>query len=336
MDPDSVRQTTRVPHGGTAEEGVLEFSANVNPETPDGVRPVYEAAFGPSRRYSDDEYTAFRGGAASAVGCEPEEVIPTAGGLAAIRLAVATTVEPGDRVIVPAPSFAEYAREVRLQGGEPEYVGHDAILSADPTDATLAVVCNPNNPTGNTYDSRALRTFVDRCRDAGTLVLVDEAFLGFTDRPSVAGIPGVVIGRSLTKLSGLPGLRAGYAVATGERRDTLETARHAWSMGTPAATVGAYCLEQTAFAERTRERIETERSRMRAVLSESFGVYPSEAPFLLLDVGDRDATELVRACRELGVEIRDATTFRGLDSHVRVAVRLPDENDRLLEVLTDV
>ena len=336
MDPDSVRQTTRVPHGGTAEEGVLEFSANVNPETPDGVRPVYEAAFGPSRRYSDDEYTAFRGGAASAVGCEPEEVIPTAGGLAAIRLAVATTVEPGDRVIVPAPSFAEYAREVRLQGGEPEYVGHDAILSADPTDATLAVVCNPNNPTGTAYDSRALRTFVDRCRDAGTLVLVDEAFLGFTDRPSVAGIPGVVVVRSLTKLYGLPGLRAGYAVATGERRDTLETARHAWSMGTPAATVGAYCLEQTAFAERTRERIETERSRMRAVLSESFGVYPSEAPFLLLDVGDRDATELVRACRELGVEIRDATTFRGLDSHVRVAVRLPDENDRLLEVLPDV
>jgi histidinol-phosphate/aromatic aminotransferase/cobyric acid decarboxylase-like protein len=34
--------------------------------------------------------------------------------------------------------------------------------------------------------------------------------------------------------------------------------------------------------------------------------------------------------------LRDATTFRGLDSHVRVAVRLPDENDRLLETLEAV
>jgi histidinol-phosphate/aromatic aminotransferase/cobyric acid decarboxylase-like protein len=45
---------------------------------------------------------------------------------------------------------------------------------------------------------------------------------------------------------------------------------------------------------------------------------------------------VVAAARERGVALRDATTFRGLDSHVRVAVRLPEENDRLLEVLADV
>jgi histidinol-phosphate/aromatic aminotransferase/cobyric acid decarboxylase-like protein len=37
--------------------------------------------------------------------------------------------------------------------------------------------------------------------------------------------------------------------------------------------------------------------------------------------------------RDRGVAIRDATTFRGLDSHVRVAVRRPAENDRLLAAL---
>jgi len=33
------------------------------------------------------------------------------------------------------------------------------------------------------------------------------------------------------------------------------------------------------------------------------------------------------------VAIRDATTFRGLDSHIRVAVKRPDENDQLLDAL---
>jgi len=79
-----------------------------------------------------------------------------------------------------------------------------------------------------------------------------------------------------------------------------------------------------------------ERERLRDVLVERYAVHPSDAPFVLLDVGDRDVDALVGAVRERGIAIRDATTFRGLDSHVRVAVRLPDENDRLLEVLADV
>jgi histidinol-phosphate/aromatic aminotransferase/cobyric acid decarboxylase-like protein len=41
----------------------------------------------------------------------------------------------------------------------------------------------------------------------------------------------------------------------------------------------------------------------------------------------------VRTARQRGVAVRDARTFRGLDGHVRVAVRLPDENDRLLAAL---
>jgi histidinol-phosphate/aromatic aminotransferase/cobyric acid decarboxylase-like protein len=75
---------------------------------------------------------------------------------------------------------------------------------------------------------------------------------------------------------------------------------------------------------------------MREALAERFDVNPSDSPFLLLDVGERDPVAVVEFVRERGVALRDATTFRGLDSHVRVAVRLPEENDRLLEVLADV
>jgi len=83
----------------------------------------------------------------------------------------------------------------------------------------------------------------------------------------------------------------------------------------------------------TPRRVREERERLRAALSAAFDVHPSDAPFLLLDVGERDPDAVRRAAREAGVVVRDATTFRGLDSHLRVAVRRPPENDRLLAAL---
>ncbi|MFD1562911.1 pyridoxal phosphate-dependent aminotransferase [Haloarchaeobius amylolyticus] len=338
MNPDAIRAGSRVPHGGETDRDVLDFSANTNPRTPDGVTDVYTAALEESRRYPDDDYPAYRDAAASFVGCEPEQVIPTPGGLAAIRLAMESTLEPGDEALVPYPSFGEYAREVRLQGATPRFVRYDDLHELGPSvlePCALAVVCTPNNPTGDAIDRDALETLVDRCADADTTLLVDEAFLGFTDRPSAAelGRDHVIVARSLTKLFGLPGLRAGFAVARGERRDALATARRAWSLGTPAARVGAHCLRQDEFVRETRERVERERERMSAALEQRFDVHESDAPYLLCDVGDRDVATVIADARAAGVAIRDATTFRALDSHVRVAIKDQPANDRLLGAL---
>ena len=336
MDPDAVRDASRVPHGGSDDADVLDFSANVNPVTPPGTRETYEAALGDATRYPNDGYPAFREAAADYVDCVPDRVVQTPGGLAGIRLTIGTRVEPGDSVLVPRPSFGEYAREVELQGATPAFVAHDALLDADPSEHAMVVACNPNNPTGDRYDADALRAFAARCRAADTELLVDEAFLGFTDAPSLAGEPGVVVARSLTKLFGLPGIRAGFLVAAGDRLADLRTARRAWNLSAPAAAVGAHVMGQSAFVAETRQRVASERRRLRDELASNFGVRPADAPFLLLDIGDRDVEALTTATRERGVVVRDATTFRGLDAHIRVAVRTPAENDRLLAVLDDV
>ncbi|WP_338727498.1 threonine-phosphate decarboxylase [Haladaptatus sp. DJG-WS-42] len=336
MEPEAIRTAERVPHGSSDDPELLDFSANTNPHVPPGVREVYEAAFAQARTYPQEPPETYRHAAAEYVDCDPSKIIPTPGGLAAIRLAIECTVSPGDSVLVPYPSFGEYAREVQLQGAQPEFVPHDKLLEADPDGHALAILCNPNNPTGDAYDPDALREFARTCHDSGTPLLVDEAFLGFTDHPSLAGEPGVIVARSLTKLFGLPGIRAGFAVADGDLRDSLLTARRSWNMGTPTLAVGAFCMRQADFITETRERVATERDRMTATLSEHFTVHPSDAPYLLLDVGDSDVTSLLNRALEHGIAIRDATTFRSLESHVRVAIRLPDENDELLAVLCDV
>lgn len=333
MDPTALDEVSRVAHGGTDDPHVIDFSANTNPETPAGITPVYDAALSASRRYPADDYGEFRSAGAAYVGCEPTEVIPVAGAMDGMRLLFTMLLDGGDSVLVPEPSFGEYDREIRLQGATPVGNAHDAILDADPSDHEVVVVCNPNNPTGEALETADLLAFADRCRDAGTTLFVDEAFLDFTPRASLAGEPGVVVARSLTKMFGLPGLRAGFLAATGRLRDRLDAARVSWGLSTPATSVGTYCLGREGFVERTRERVERERERMRERLSTRWTVCPSEAPFLLFDVGDDDVDGVIDAARERGIVLRDARTFERLDNHIRTAVRRPTENDRLLDAL---
>jgi threonine-phosphate decarboxylase len=336
MDSDSVADAERVPHGSSDDPDALDLSANINPRVPDGTCAVYEAAFESARSYPNDDYPEFRAAAADYVDCSPESVVPTSGGLAAIRLAIGVTVSPGEDVLVPYPSFGEYAREVELAGGRPEFVAHDELLDGDPSEYAMAIVCTPNNPTGDLYGEDALAEFADRCAAAGTVLLADEAFLGFTDRDSLAGREGCIVARSLTKLFGLPGLRAGFAIADGELRDRHQTARPAWSLGGPAAAVGAHAMRDETFIAETRRRIERERAYLRAELTDrGFDVRPSEAPFVLVSIGE-DPTGLLAACRERGIVLRDGTTFRSLTTHVRIAVRNREASNRLLAVLDEV
>ncbi|WP_311171267.1 threonine-phosphate decarboxylase [Halobellus ordinarius] len=334
MDPDRVAAVDRVPHGGSGDADLVDFSANTNPVRPAGVADVYEAALADATRYADD-FAAYRAAAADYVDCDPGDVVPTSGGLAALRLAFGVTVAPGDRVLVPEPSFGEYAREIRLQGGDPVGVAHEDLLAADPEEYAAVVVCTPNNPTGDLVDPDTLRGFLDDCCAANTPLIADEAFLDFTTAPSLAGEPGAIVARSLTKMFGLPGIRAGFAVAVGDLGERLRAASPPWALSTPAAAVGEHCLRQESFVERTRDRVDRERARMREALSAAYDVDPSDAPFLLLDVGDESVDTVIDRAREGGVAIRDARTFSGLDSHVRVAVRRPHENDLLLDALVD-
>lgn len=334
MDPDSVDDLTgRVPHGGEPDTTRLDFSANVNPRTPAGVTEVYEDALDAARSYPAEDHPAFRRAGAKSVDCEPDKVVPSAGGMAALRLAIATTVRPGAEVLLPTPSFGEYEREVRLQGGEPTFVHYADLPERDPASAALCLCCNPNNPTGDAYDPAVLRRFATRCHESGTPLLVDEAFHDFTTQNSLAGTPGTIVIRSLTKMYGLPGLRAGFAVATGRELDRLSVARKPWNLGTPAAAVGVHCLERDAFVRETRERVRSERKRMTERLRTRFSVHPSDAPFLLLECIDESVDSLLTRLDGVGIAVRDARTFAGLDAHIRVAVRTREENEQLLEAL---
>lgn len=336
MKRDAIPEAPHVPHGGSTAQDVIDFSANINPYLPDGTKEKYLEVFENARSYPPEPPTSFIDAAADYLGVPPSTIIPTAGGLAGIRLTIETLVSPGDRVAIPYPSFSEYEREATLQGCQIEFVPYDEILTKDPTAFDACFVCNPNNPTGDTYNPGSLRTFADECATTDTLLIVDEAFLGFTDQPTMAGAPNTIVIRSLTKLFGLPGLRAGFINAPEPYTKLVSTGRRPWNLGTPALSVGSYVLQQSTFVETSIDRTRAERKRLRDQLSEKYIVSPSDAPFLLLEPEHTSIDTLLDACRNEGLIIRDARSFRGLDAHCRIAVRTPPENDQLIAVLLNV
>jgi histidinol-phosphate/aromatic aminotransferase/cobyric acid decarboxylase-like protein len=336
MDPRSVLDVEQVAHGGTDDASLLDFSVGINAEVPGGLAPSYESSLSASRQFQLDDHAEFRTAAASHLGCDSRNVVPVAGYVAGVRLALGVTVEVGDSVLVPVPACGEYTREARLQGATVTRAPVTEMLERDPAPHAAVVVAPLGSPTGYAYDEAALRAYAERCRDADTLLLVDETFLGFTDRPSLAGEPGVVVVQSLTNLFGLPGLRAGVAAAVGDLRERLERARGTWTLSVPAVSVATECLGHREFLERTRDRIREERARLVDELSAlGFDVHPGDGPLVLFET-TRPVSVLKERTREHGIAVRDATTYRRLDSHVRVTVRRPEENDRLLRALERV
>ncbi|KAB1197179.1 MULTISPECIES: histidinol-phosphate transaminase [Haloferax] len=335
MDPGSVPNVDPVTHGGTADHSLVDFSLGSNPERPPGLASIYESAFSTSRRYSLDDYSEFRVAAADYVGCNPAHVVPAAGVIEALRLALGVTVSPGDSVVIPKPCCGEYAREVRLQGGKPVHVRYDRIFEeVDPDEHTAVILSHPSNPVGTAYSTDQLRRFVEQCRRADTPLIVDESFLGFTRLPSTAGLDGVITLHSVTNVFGVPSLRAGSAAATGHLREALTRARCTWVLSLPAVEAATYCLKQHDFLEETRDRIQRERERMVDEL-DSFGydVYPADSSLILFRTDDVDT--VLHETRTRGFAVRDARYYNGLDSHVRINVRRPHENDALLDALAE-
>jgi histidinol-phosphate aminotransferase len=95
---------------------------------------------------------------------------------------------------------------------------HDlsAMLNAIDTDTKMIYICNPNNPTGTICASEALVNFINEATKR-TKVLVDEAYLDFTDQPSLANLvtenKNLIIAKTFSKIYALAGSRIGYAIA---------------------------------------------------------------------------------------------------------------------------
>lgn len=343
-------------HGGDGEGFVLEygyppldFSASCNPlGVPEGVRrAVCEAAAG-ADRYPDPLCRRLVRAIA-----EHERVLPgqvlCGNGAADLIYRLALAVKP-ERALVTAPAFAEYELALRAVGctvlrhplrAEGGFSVDADILSHVAPGLDLLFLCNPNNPTGKTIDPSLLRRLAAACETNGTLLVVDECFIGFLDAPEAHTLRRDLTGRrslllldAFTKLCGMAGVRLGFCLS--DNRALLEAVMRAgqpWAVSSLAQAAGLAALSEDEYVARSRALIRAEKDFLAEKLWElGIRILGCEANFLFFFV---KAPNLARRLRLRGILIRDCGNFSGLSpGYYRIAVRTHAENERLIRALS--
>jgi histidinol-phosphate aminotransferase len=318
---------------GLAPRDVLDFSVNTNPLGPAAsvLQAVRETDWS---RYPGDDEEPLRRRLAERVHVPPEQVVLGNGSAELMWLVGLATLRTGDRVGIVGPTFGEYARAVRVVGATP-------ILMGDPGEAgpvRALFVCNPNNPTGRYRGQYEIERLLEEQPDR--LLVLDEAYAPFVDNrwrsEALLEFGNLVILRSMTKDQALPGLRLGYLLAAPEVATAVEAVRPPWSVNAGALRAGLAALEPNADAHVQRARCLVAQSRR--LLTEGFTnlgfeVEPSFANFVLVRV--TDGARFRRALLPHAFVVRDCASF-GLPDCVRIACRLPEECQRLIETVARV
>ena len=283
------------------------------------------------------------------VDIDPRRIVITAGGSAALLLATALTVDPGDEVIVADPSYPCNRELIRSFEGVVVDVPTSAAtrfhLNAELVDRawserTKAVmVTSPSNPTGTTIDFDVLKGVCDLARFRGAWRIIDETYLDLADREpdgsevrsALLADPDAIICNSFSKFFSMTGWRLGWAVVpeyTIEAVDDLATNYYLCAhTPTQHAALACFTPESLAVCEERRQEL---LARRRIVVSglERIGlpleVVPNGAFYAYFSVAGTglDAwTFCERALEEAHVALTPGRDFgpATADTHVRLS-----------------
>lgn len=330
---------------------ITDFSCNVNPlgPSPAAVRGARKA-LDLVERYPQPGAGHLRAAVARYYGIKPEQVVCGSGATSLIHL-IPRVFKPR-RVLIPEPTFTEYASAVGAAGGQvvslqlPERTG----FRIDPLEMAFALkgvdmafLCNPNNPTGLLMPKVEMLKIAKYALDLGVRVVIDEAYMDFTNAESVAKeavqSSQLICLRTLSTFFGMPGLRIGYALAGDATISALEAGQEPWSVNTPSEHAAIAALNDWRHTRKTLRLMEKERERILSALRIMPGVetFPGSANFVLIKVPADKAALLVQKLALRGLLVRDCSSFHGLDTRfIRIAVRTGRENKRLLRALREL
>jgi threonine-phosphate decarboxylase len=253
------------------------------------------------------------------------------------------------KVLVPIPTFTEYARAAEDAGAEIvtfPLTERDGFRM-DPVELAFALkgvdmafLCNPNNPTGQIIPKAEMLEIMKYALEYGVKLVVDEAFMDFVEAESIlketVHTSNIICLRAFTKFFGMPGLRVGYAVSDETTIAALSGGQEPWTISIPGERAAIAALEDWAHIKKTRALIAQERDRLLSALRLLPGVepFPGSANFILIKLTSTDTFALREKLGFQRMLLRDCSTFPGLDNrYLRIAVRTRSENKRLIKAL---
>jgi histidinol-phosphate/aromatic aminotransferase/cobyric acid decarboxylase-like protein/choline kinase len=244
--------------------------------------------------------------------------------------------------LLPEPTFGEFPRwfpgaRTYRDGAEP------AAIERLVRECDLAVFVNPNNPTGTMLSTAWLHELASR--HPRVQFLVDESFVDFSaDEPLMtrlerAPLDNVTVLASLSKSLGVPGLRLGYVYSSNAELHRASSARMPiWNSNSFAEYFLEICLKFRGERAESFARTAADREAFAAALARRpwvEKVFPSQANFLLVHLRVDVPRLAQRLIAEQRMYVKDLS-HRLASPALRLAVRLPVENQRLIDAIDEL
>lgn len=330
---------------------VLDYSSNINPlGVPNSFKKAVIENFETLEKYPDIDYVELRTAIGDYNNCYIDNVVVGNGATEVLFLYMKAV--KAKKVLIIAPTFAEYERAARAAGRDVKFfpLSKDFSLNENMllefiTDEDVVVMCNPNNPTGKFQNLEKIKKIADFLERKNKKLFIDEAFIEFVDdwKDKTAFLlkhKNIFILRALTKFFALPGVRLGYGLTYDESiLDEIKNIREPWSVNGVAEIAGKTMLLDTLYIHETENWIKKEKLWFYEELCkiDNIEVTPTETNFILVKLLNDNAKSFRKKMIENGVLVRDASNFMFLDeSYIRLAIKDRKKNEQVLEALRRV
>ena len=294
-------------------------------------------------RYPNEEYYSLVEQIAKNFSVESSQILLGGGSSEIIEKVFHAFGGAKHKVVYPQPSFSMY--KIYAKAAESEGVPFDLDARFDlnvdafikkirEVNASLAVVCNPNNPTGNALTPAQVEKIAASIDCA---FLLDEAYVEFYGRSSVnlvAKYPNLIVARTFSKAYGMAGARVGYMIAQPEVTRMINKTFMPYHMNvlTLAAADIVYQMRDE-FVPRL-QMIIAERKRMFERLKNLPGVevFPSETNFILIRLARAEELKNFLEALDIGVRYFSPSAV-GLKNCLRISIGTRVENDEVFAAI---
>jgi len=308
-------------------------------------RELIEAFFHtPFNRYPTEQPDRLRHALGAYLGWDPDGILVGNGSNELTYTFGLSFIDKGVPVVLPRPMFALYETVVRLHEGALTAIAPRPDLSFDAeairsavrrVQPALVVLTTPNNPTGLSMPLREIEGIVE---EAPGFVVVDEAYVEFTEEQSAQTIlgayPNLILLRTFSKAFGLAGLRLGYMMGHPAVISELLKARLPFMVDRLAEMTALALLKRPALIRERVALMKRECHILTTALDEMDGVevVPSQANFVIFKT-PKEPKLLMSRLAEAGVLVRYMGGYRELKDYLRVNAGTPEENKAFLVAL---
>lgn len=298
-------------------------------------------------RYPDPQQILLKTKLATLKQVLPDQILLGNGSDEVLDLLCRAFCEPNqDAVLTLTPTYGMYGVLANLNAIENQAVTLnskfqikiDDVLKAIQSNTKMIFICSPNNPSGNLLDTKAIEGILEAF---GGLVVIDEAYIDFTDSKSwierLSEFPNLVVTQTLSKAYGLAGIRLGICYASTDIISVLNKIKPPYNINLLTQNAA---FEGISNQENTKKQIDmilSEREKLIQNLNNlSFvkTIFPSDANFILIRVDDANMryTQLIAK----GIIVRNRHGQPLCDHCLRITVGTPEENLKLIQALQTI